>query len=294
VTQPRRRAAEPTTTGRNASGPSSLITFSSDEHHDPSMTVGHPRPAAQAPAAALQPSPGGTKILVVEDDERMLDFLQRALGSRGYDVDTAADGPEALRKAREASHDAVVLDVMIPAPDGIEVLQAWRAAGWAVPVLLLTARDAVGHRVEGLDAGADDYLTKPFAVVELFARIERLLDRPPSLRPPVLRTGELRLDPACHEVTRGDVAIPLSAKEFALLHELMRHPGRVLTRSDLVEHLWSYSYDGDSNVIDVYIGYLRDKIDRPFGQDSIETVRGVGYRLRPQPPLTSSTEGPEQ
>ena len=160
-------------------------------------------------------------------------------------------------------------------------------------MLLLTARDAVGYRVEGLDAGADDYLTKPFAVVELFARVERLLDRPPTLRPSVLRTGDLRLDPARHEVTRGDVAVPLSAKEFALLHELMRHPGRVLTRSNLVEHVWSYSYEGDSNVIDVYIGYLRDKIDRPFGRDSIETVRGVGYRLRTNPPLASSTERPE-
>ena len=233
-------------------------------------------------------------ILVVEDDERMLDFLQRALATRGYTVDTAADGAEALRKGMEARHDAVVLDVMIPAPDGIEVLQTWRATGRTMPVLLLTARDDVGYRVEGLDAGADDYLTKPFAVVELFARIERLLQRPPSLRPSVLRSGDLRLDPARHEVTRGDVAVPLSAKEFALLHELMRHPERVLTRSELIEHLWSYSYDGDSNVIDVYIGYLRDKIDRPFGQDSIETVRGVGYRLRAQPPLVSSTKRPEQ
>jgi len=254
-------------------------------------TVGH-AVAAQAPAADVEPGARRSSILVVEDDERMLDFLKRALTSRGYLVDTAVDGSDALRKGLGTRYDAVVLDVMIPAPDGVEVLRTWRAVGRAMPVLLLTACDAVGYRVEGLDAGADDYLTKPFAVVELFARIQRLLHRPSSLRPTVLRSGDLSLDPARHEVTRGDVGIALSAKEFALLHELMRHPGRVLTRSDLTEHLWSYSYEGDSNVIDVYIGYLRDKIDRPFGRDSIETVRGVGYRLRQQRLLTSSTGRP--
>ncbi|MDQ4085865.1 MAG: response regulator transcription factor [Actinomycetota bacterium] len=225
--------------------------------------------------------PTTTRLLLVEDDERMLDLLTRALGGRGYDLQVAADGSEALRLGMEADYDAVVLDVMIPPPDGIEVLRTWRTRGRAMPVLLLTARDAVGHRVEGLDAGADDYLTKPFAIVELFARIQRLLDRPPSLRPTVLRCGDLHLDPARHTVTRGETPVPLSAKEFALLHELMRHPGHVLTRGHLMEHLWDFSYDGDSNVIDVYIGYLRDKIDRPFGERTIETVRGVGYRLRP-------------
>ena len=223
----------------------------------------------------------------------MLDFLRRALASRGYTVDPAVDGFGALRKGLGTRYGMVVLDVMIPAPDGVEVLGAWRAAGRAMPVLLLTARDDVRYRVEGLDAGADDYLTKPFAVVELFARIERLLHRPSSLRPTVLRSGDLTLDPARHEVARGDVIVSLSAKEFALLHELMRHPGRVLTRTDLTEHLWNYAYEGDSNVIDVYMGYLRDKIDRPFGHDSIETVRGVGYRLREQQALTPSTDRPE-
>jgi two-component system, OmpR family, response regulator len=256
-------------------------------------TVGRPV-AGHEPAAAAKPSPREVTILVVEDDVRMLDFLERALASRGYGVHTATDGSEALRKGLYADPDAVVLDVMIPAPDGIEVLRTWRNAGRAMPVLLLTARDAIESRVAGLDAGADDYLTKPFAVVELFARVERLLERPRSLRPTVLRTDDLLLDPSRHAVSRGDVAIPLSTKEFALLQELMRYPGKVLTRSELVEHVWDYSYDGDSNVVDVYIGYLRDKVDRPFGQHSIETVRGVGYRLRQQTVSASSGDGPEQ
>ncbi len=218
-------------------------------------------------------------ILVVEDHRRMLDLLRRALEGCGYRVATAADGPRALTTGLEDDYDAVVLDVMIPPPDGIKVLESWRAAGRTMPVLLLTARDAVASRVEGLDAGADDYLTKPFAVVELLARVERLLARPPALRPTVLQCGDLSLDSADRTVARGPSAIRLSAKEFALLHELMRHPGQVLTRTHLLEHVWDSSYDGDSNVIDVYIGYLRGKIDRPFGLHSIETVHGVGYRL---------------
>ena len=232
-------------------------------------------------AAEVKVRRGGSaaKVLVVEDDERMLDFLRRALEGRGYTVQLAPDGQQALEKGLADEYDAVVLDVMIPAPDGIQVLQSWRAAGRTMPVLLLTARDAVPSRVEGLDAGADDYLTKPFAVVELFARVARLLERPPMLRPTVLVCGDLRLDPANHTVTRRRTAIHLSAKEFALLHELMRHPGQVLSRSHLLEHVWDYAYEGDSNVIDVYIGYLRGKVDRPFGGHSIETVHGVGYRL---------------
>jgi two-component system, OmpR family, response regulator len=234
------------------------------------------------------------RLLVVEDDERMLDFLQRALRAQGYSVDAVADGPQALAKGLSEEYDAALLDVMIPPPDGVAVLRDWRAARRTLPVLLLTARDGVADRVRGLDAGADDYLTKPFAVAELFARVERLLQRPPALRATVLTCGDLRLDPARHTVTRGDAPVGLSAKEFALLHELMRHPGRVLTRSHLLEHLWDFSYDGDSNVIDVYIGYLRDKVDRPFGQDSIETVRGVGYRLRPTRDRAPSPEGQGQ
>lgn len=231
-------------------------------------------------AISDQPAPPGTHVLVVEDDERMLDFLRRALASRGYTIHTAVDGTQALQMGLTEKYDAVVLDVMIPSPDGIEVLQSWRDAARAMPVLLLTARDAVDNRVGGLDAGADDYLTKPFAVTELFARVQRLLERPPTLRPAVLECGDLRLDPVRHTVFRGESVIRLSAKEFALLHELMRHPGQVLSRTHLVEHIWDSSYDGDSNVVDVYIGYLRRKVDRPFGREGIETVHGVGYRMR--------------
>ena len=222
------------------------------------------------------------RILAVEDNERMLDLLDRALRSRGYEVDLAADGPDAERAGLEHEYDAVVLDVMIPPPDGIEVLRRWRAAGRMMPVLVLTARDAVDDRVTGLDSGADDYLTKPFALAELLARVQRLLDRPPLLRPTVLRIGDLTLDPTHRRVVRAGTEIDLSAKEFALLQELMRQPGKVLSRIYLLDHLWDSDYDGDSNVVDVYIGYLRDKIDRPFGRDGIETVRGVGYRLRQQ------------
>jgi two-component system OmpR family response regulator len=221
-----------------------------------------------------------SRLLVVEDDDRMLDLLRRALESRGFAVDVAADGVRALRLGLDADYDLVVLDVMIPPPDGFEVLRSWRDAGRTMPVLLLTARDAVASRVQGLDRGADDYVTKPFAVAELFARVDRLLVRPSRLHPAVLKCGDLTLDPATRAVHRGEVPVHLSLKEFALLHELMRKPGQVLSRGHLLDHLWDFSYEGDSNVVDVYIGYLRDKVDRPFGAQSIETVRGVGYRLR--------------
>jgi two-component system OmpR family response regulator len=243
---------------------------------------------------AGHPSRQGAELLVVEDDQRMVDFLRRALEGRGYSVQTATDGPQALHMGLDQDYAAVILDVMIPEPDGMEVLRSWRAAGRTMPVLLLTARDAVANRVEGLDTGADDYLTKPFAVVELFARVQRLLERPPLLRATVLECGDLRLDPARHTVTRGDTVVQLSTKEFTLLQELMRHPGQVLTRTHLLEHVWDFSYDGDSNVIDVYIGYLRGKVDRPFGVCSIETVHGVGYRLRPASANAEPTVGTDR
>jgi two-component system OmpR family response regulator len=229
-------------------------------------------------AGAMTP-PKSAQLLVVEDDERMLELLRRAFGSRGYDVRVAIDGEEALRMGLVEDYDAVVLDVMIPPPDGLEVLRSWRRAGRTMPVLLLTARESVASRVDGLDTGADDYVTKPFALMELFTRVERMLARPARLRPTTLRCGDLTLDPATHVVKRGDAEISLSLKEFALLHELMRNVGRVLSRTHLIEHVWDFSYDGDSNVVDVYIGYLRDKVDRPFGRQCIQTVRGVGYRL---------------
>lgn len=237
---------------------------------------------SQAASAGDRPA---ARLLVVEDDERMLDLLRRAFDSRGYAVQLAVDGSRALQLGLVDDFDLVVLDVMIPSPHGLEVLRSWRRAGRTMPVLLLTARDAVTSRVEGLDGGADDYLTKPFAVVELFARVERLLERPSRLRPTLLRCGDLTLDPATQTVRRGEVPVHLSPKEYALLHEFMRKPGRVLSRTELLDHVWDFSYDGDSNVIDVYVGYLRDKVDRPFGTRTIETVRGVGYRLHCDPPL---------
>ena len=221
----------------------------------------------------------GAQLLIVEDDERMLELLRRAFGSQGYDVQVAVDGEEALRMGLVEDYDAVGLDVMIPPPDGFQVLRSWRRAGRTMPVLLLTARDSVASRVDGLDSGADDYVTKPFALVELFTRLERMLARPAGLRPTTLACGDLTLDPATHVVKRGDAEISLSLKEFALLQELMRNVGRVLSRTHLIEHVWDFSYDGDSNVVDVYIGYVRDKVDRPFGRQSIQTVRGVGYRI---------------
>jgi two-component system, OmpR family, response regulator len=244
------------------------------------------------PQAAAPGERPVARLLVVEDDERMLDFLRRAFESKGYAVQAAVDGAQALRLGLSDDFDLVVLDVMIPSPDGLEVLQSWRRAGRTMPVLLLTARDALMFRVDGLDRGADDYLTKPFAVVELFARAERLLARPGRLRPTVLRCGDLTLDPATQTVRRGETQVSLSPKEFALLHEFMRKPDRVLSRTDLLDHVWDFSYDGDSNVIDVYVGYLRDKVDRPFGTETIETVRGVGYRLHcssPDHPKTFPT-----
>ena len=213
----------------------------------------------------------------------MAALLKRGLEHEGYAVDLAADGGEALWAAREFDFDAIVLDAMIPPPDGFEVCRTLRSEGRWTPVLLLTARDAVDDRVLGLDAGADDYLTKPFAFSELFARIRALTRRDLGARPAVLEVGDLVLDPATREVRRGEVPISLSAKQFAILEQFMRRPGEVLSRADLLEHVWDFAYEGTSNLVDVYVRTLRERIDRPFGVDSIETVRGAGYRLRAEP-----------
>jgi two-component system OmpR family response regulator len=223
------------------------------------------------------------RVLVVEDERKMADLLRRGLEEEGYAVDTAGDGQEALWLAGENAYDAVVLDVMLPDLDGFEVCRRLRDAGSWSPVLMLTARDAVADRVSGLDAGADDYLTKPFSFAELLARIRALVRRGAAERPPVLRAGDLTLDPATRRVARGEAPIELTAKEFALLEYLMRHRGDVLSRTRLIEHVWDFAYEGDSNVVDVYVRYLREKVDRPFGADSIETVRGAGYRLKEEP-----------
>jgi two-component system, OmpR family, response regulator len=219
------------------------------------------------------------RVLVVEDELKMAGLLKRALEEEGYAVDVAGRGEDALWFGTENPYDAIVLDVMLPDLDGFEVSRRLREAGRWSPVLMLTARDAVADRVAGLDAGADDYLTKPFSFAELLARLRALVRRGGAERPPVLRVGDLSLDPARRTVTRDGTSIDLTAREFALLEYLMRRAGEVLTRTQLIEHVWDFAYDGDSNVVDVYIRYLRNKVDRPFGRDSIRTVRGAGYRL---------------
>jgi two-component system OmpR family response regulator len=182
--------------------------------------------------------------------------------------------------ARAAAYDAIVLDVMLPGRDGVDLCRRWREEGLWTPVLMLTARDGVDDRVAGLDAGADDYLLKPFSFAELRARLRALVRRGAVERPSVLEVGDLRLDPATRQVWRAGREVQLSAKEFALLEAFMRRPGQVLSRLQLLEHAWDYAYENRSNVVDVYVRYLREKVDRPFGRRSLETVRGVGYRLR--------------
>jgi two-component system OmpR family response regulator len=219
-------------------------------------------------------------VLVVEDEAKMADLIKRALVREGYAVDLAADGAEALWAVAESEYDAIVLDAMIPAPDGFEVCRQLRKDGRWNPVLMLTARDGVADRVRGLDAGADDYLTKPFAFNELLARLRALTRRSLGARPVELAVGDLTLDTAHHRVQRAGRPVALSPKEFALLELFMRQPGQVLSRSHIVDHVWDFAYDGGSNVVDVYVRYLRRKIDLPFGRQDLETVRGVGYRLR--------------
>jgi two-component system, OmpR family, response regulator len=220
------------------------------------------------------------RVLVVEDEPKMAALIRRGLVEEGYAADVARTGEDAVWMARSVPYDAVVLDVMLPDLDGFAVCRDLRAGGVWSPILILTARDAVEDRVAGLDSGADDYLTKPFSFTELLARLRALARRGPAERPPVLEVGSLRLDPAARRVWRGDVEVELSAKEFALFETFMRRPGEVLSRLDLLEHAWDDAYENRSNVIDVYVGYLRRKLDLPFGRRSIETVRGAGYRLR--------------
>ncbi|HZD38218.1 MAG TPA: response regulator transcription factor [Actinomycetes bacterium] len=220
------------------------------------------------------------RVLVVEDEVRLALLLKRGLEEEGYAIDTSGDGAEALWHATETEYDAIVLDIMLPSMDGLEVTRRLRAASRWTPVLLLTARDAIDDRVVGLDAGADDYLVKPFSFAELAARVRALVRRGRVERPTVLEVGDLRLDPARRRAWRGEVELDLSPKEFALLELFLSHPGEVLTRTRILEHVWDFAYEPASNVVDQYVGYLRRKIDRPFGRDDLETVRGAGYRLR--------------
>ena len=220
------------------------------------------------------------RVLMVEDDLKMAALVRRGLVEDGHAADVAATGEDALWMAQAHPYDAIVLDVMLPGLSGFETCERLRSAGVWSPVLMLTSRDGVEDRVGGLDAGADDYLTKPFSFAELSARLRALSRRGGVERPAELVVADLRLDPASRRVWRGEKEVALSPKEFALLETFMRRPGQVLTRLQLLEHAWDFAYENRSNVVDVYVRYLREKLDRPFGKSSLETVRGVGYRLR--------------
>jgi two-component system OmpR family response regulator len=220
------------------------------------------------------------RVLVVDDEVKLASVLQRRMRREGIGVDVVWSGEAALDRAGAIDYDAIILDLMLPGLDGFETCERLRAAGIWAPTLMLTARGEVADRIRGLDSGADDYLTKPFSLEELLARLRALIRRGLPPRPTVLEVGDLRLDPAGRRAWRGDVELSLTKREFALLETFMRHPGEVLGRFELLEHAWDESYEHRSNVIEVYIGYLRDKLDRPFARHSLETVRGAGYRLR--------------
>ncbi len=219
------------------------------------------------------------RVLVVEDEPRLARALQRGLAGEGYAVELCADGVTALETLRHEQYDAVILDIMLPRLSGYRVVRALRAEGVWVPVLMLSAKDGEYDQADGLDAGADDYLTKPFSFVVLLAKLRALLRRGAPERPAVLAAGTLRLDPAARQVSRGDAEITLTAREFSLLEYLIRRPGQVVTKTELLDHVWDAAADTDPNIVEVYVGYLRRKIDQPFGERSLQTVRGAGYRL---------------
>jgi two-component system OmpR family response regulator len=223
------------------------------------------------------------RVLIVEDKVKLASQLRRGLRGEGMAADVAIRGEDALWMAAATDYDAVVLDIMLPGIDGFRTLQRLREQGHWTPVLLLTALGSVEDRVAGLDGGADDYLTKPFELKELAARLRALIRRDPVERPTVLSVGSLRLDPASRRVWRGDAEIELADKPLMLLEALMRRPGAVLTRYELLDAAWDHAYENRSNVVDQHIRALRDRIDRPFGVESIETVRGRGYRLCEEP-----------
>ena len=217
------------------------------------------------------------RLLIAEDDLKLSAALARGLRGDGYAVDTAATGDQALFQARVYDYDAMILDIMLPGPDGIEVCRTLRREGRWSPVLMLTARDGVNDRIKGLDAGADDYLVKPFDFDELVARVRALVRRGAPARPAVLRAGDLEVDPAARSVLRDGRPVELTAREFAVLEFLVRHSGEVVTRTDLLDHVWDQNFDGSTNIVDVYVGYLRRKLEEPFGRQLIRTVRGAGY-----------------
>ena len=219
------------------------------------------------------------RVLVVEDDPKLGPVLVRGLATDAIAADLVTTGREAIIRAGATDYTVIVLDVMLPDLDGFQVCRALRKDNTFAPVLMLTARDAVDDRVQGLDSGADDYLVKPFSFAELLARVRAMSRRGPIQRTVMLEVGDLRLDSARHQVWRGDTPIDLSRKEYAILEALMRHAGDVLSRFDLLEQVWGYDYENRSNIVEVYIRYLREKIDRPFGHNTLQTVRGVGYRV---------------
>ena len=219
------------------------------------------------------------RVLVVDDEERFADGLRTGLEAEGFAVDLASTGTDGLWRARENTYDAIILDIMLPGLNGYRVCAALRAEGNWTPVLMLTAKEGEWDEVEGLDTGADDYLTKPFSYAVLLARLRALLRRGAHARPAALVAGDIRLDPAAKEVTRGTVGIELTAREVALLEFLLRRSGETLSKREILAHVWDDDFEGDPNIVEVYVGHLRNKLDRPFGRASIQTVRGLGYRL---------------
>jgi DNA-binding response OmpR family regulator len=220
------------------------------------------------------------RILVVEDEKRLAASLRTGLEAEGFAVDTAYDGQDGLWHAREHDYDAILLDIMLPGLNGYKVCEALRAEGNWTPILMLTAKDGEWDQVEALDTGADDYVTKPFSFQVLLARLRSLIRRGATERPANLVVGDLELDPAAHRVTRGGTEISLTSREMSLLEYLMRRRGEVVTKADILGHVWDYAFEGDPNIVEVYVGRLRRKVDRPFGREDIETLRGSGYRLR--------------
>jgi len=219
------------------------------------------------------------RLLIVEDEVRLASALQRGLTAEGFTVDVAHTGPDGLHAASETSYDAVLLDIMLPGLSGYRIIEQLRAAENWVPILMLTAKDGEYDEADALDLGADDYLTKPFSFVVLLARLRALLRRGVIPRPASLSAGDLVLDPSAHTVTRDGQPIDLTPREFSLLEFLMRRKGEAVSKADILHHVWDAHYDGDANVVEVYAGYLRRKIDSPFGRHSVQTVRGAGYRL---------------
>jgi len=222
------------------------------------------------------------RVLVVEDEKRLAATLKRGLSSEGFAVDVALDGPQGLWMAREHPYDAVVLDIMLPGINGYKICGTLREEGNWMPILMLTAKDGEYDEAEALDTGADDFLSKPFSFVVLVARLRALVRRGVRPRPSVLVAGDLRLDPAARSCTRDGVDIALTPREFSLLEYLLRRAGEVVRKTEILEHVWDYDFDGDPNIVEVYVGYLRRKIDVPFGRHALETVRGAGYCLNPE------------